>query len=257
MPMSWWFCSERLPFYWCKRLPRQREELDFQWFHPWPKQLTASAHVCRLQNSPYFCVFKYARAVKQKVWNEAENRERDWRETLKIRTVRFAYVIFVGITHFSFSHGQFPLAKFRCKLSPSCQVMFSTSHSRCSSRMYPHFRRLDFLGWRHFTVKEIILGQCVFLCDQSCCLVSQVRYFSGLSIDNLIFLLYCASNDIYFCNIVCMWLLLFLSSLTVLRSRTWRHSLWNSPYLWVPGIQVWMSVSLLCSYYGVTKNTHC
>ena len=32
----------------------------------------------RLQNSPNFCVFKYARAVKQKVWNEAENRERDW-----------------------------------------------------------------------------------------------------------------------------------------------------------------------------------
>ena len=29
-------------------------------------------------------VFKYARAVKQKVWNEAENRERDWGETLKI-----------------------------------------------------------------------------------------------------------------------------------------------------------------------------
>ena len=40
---------------------------------------------CRLQNSPYFCVFKHARAVKQKVWNEAENRERDWGETLKIR----------------------------------------------------------------------------------------------------------------------------------------------------------------------------
>ena len=34
----------------------------------------------RLQNSPYFCVFKYAQAVKQKVWNEAENRERDWEE---------------------------------------------------------------------------------------------------------------------------------------------------------------------------------
>ena len=40
----------------------------------------------RLQNSPYFCVFMYARAVKQKVWNEAENRERDWGETLKIPT---------------------------------------------------------------------------------------------------------------------------------------------------------------------------
>ena len=26
----------------------------------------------------------YSRAVKQKVWNEAENRERDWEETLKI-----------------------------------------------------------------------------------------------------------------------------------------------------------------------------
>ena len=42
-------------------------------------------HNCRLQNSPYFCVFKYARAVKQKVWNEAVNSERDWGETLKIR----------------------------------------------------------------------------------------------------------------------------------------------------------------------------
>ena len=29
-------------------------------------------------------VFKYARAVKQKAWNEAENRERDWGERLKI-----------------------------------------------------------------------------------------------------------------------------------------------------------------------------
>ena len=31
--------------------------------------------------SPYFCVFKYARAVKQKVWNEAENSEGDWGES--------------------------------------------------------------------------------------------------------------------------------------------------------------------------------
>ena len=38
--------------------------------------------VFRLQNSPYFCVFKYAQAVKQKAWNEAENRERDWGETV-------------------------------------------------------------------------------------------------------------------------------------------------------------------------------
>ena len=39
--------------------------------------------MARLQHSPYFCVFKYARAVKQKVWNEVENRERDWGETLR------------------------------------------------------------------------------------------------------------------------------------------------------------------------------
>ena len=32
----------------------------------------------RLQNSPYFCVFNYSLAAKEKVWNEAENRERDW-----------------------------------------------------------------------------------------------------------------------------------------------------------------------------------
>ena len=48
----------------------------------------------RLQNIPYFCVFKYARAVKQKVWNEAENRERDWGETSygRVRLARFARV---------------------------------------------------------------------------------------------------------------------------------------------------------------------
>ena len=34
----------------------------------------------------------YARAVKQKVWNEAENRERDWGETPygRVRLARFA-----------------------------------------------------------------------------------------------------------------------------------------------------------------------
>ena len=68
--------------------------------HPSPVSETSGASG-RLQNSPYFCVFKEARLVKQKVWNEAENREWDWGETLKIRTVLFAYVIFVWIPHFS------------------------------------------------------------------------------------------------------------------------------------------------------------
>ena len=48
----------------------------------------------RLQNNPYFCVFKYARAVKQKVRNETEKRERDWGETPhtpygRVRLARF------------------------------------------------------------------------------------------------------------------------------------------------------------------------
>ena len=41
------------------------------------------------KNSPYFYLFKYAPAVKQKVWNEAENRERDWGETARrVRLLR-------------------------------------------------------------------------------------------------------------------------------------------------------------------------
>ena len=39
--------------------------------------------VTRLQNSLYFCVLKFAWTVKQKVWNEAENGERDWGETVQ------------------------------------------------------------------------------------------------------------------------------------------------------------------------------
>ena len=51
----------------------------------------------KLQNSPYFCVFKYPWAVKQKVSNKAENRERDWRETFfflsHVRLLRHALPI--------------------------------------------------------------------------------------------------------------------------------------------------------------------
>ena len=48
------------------------------------KKDTRGGFIYRLQISPYFCVFKYALAGKQKVWNEAENGERDWGEALKI-----------------------------------------------------------------------------------------------------------------------------------------------------------------------------
>ena len=50
----------------------------------------------RLQNSPYFCVFKYARAVKQKV--EAENKERDW--TCEARAVRARKILTQRFTDF-------------------------------------------------------------------------------------------------------------------------------------------------------------
>ena len=43
----------------------------------------------RLQNSQTVKQFKYAWAVKQNVWNETENRERDRGETLKTLTPRF------------------------------------------------------------------------------------------------------------------------------------------------------------------------
>ena len=57
----------------------------------------------RLQNGPYFRAFKYARAVKQKVWNEAENRERDWGETLRAceaRAVRAHKTLTPRVTDF-------------------------------------------------------------------------------------------------------------------------------------------------------------
>ena len=63
----------------------------------WTTQMLAQKF--RLQNSPYFCVFKYAQAVKQKVWNEAENRERDCeaRAPRARKTLRHALPIYLLI----------------------------------------------------------------------------------------------------------------------------------------------------------------
>ena len=52
-------------------------------------ELVTFALQARLQNSPYFCVFKYARAVKQKVCNEAETRALRARKTLTPRFTDF------------------------------------------------------------------------------------------------------------------------------------------------------------------------
>ena len=50
-------------------------------------------------------MFKYARAVKQKVWNEAEKRERDWvgehsaliQPTFWYMRVEIKYVLFIQV----------------------------------------------------------------------------------------------------------------------------------------------------------------
>ena len=43
------------------------------------------------------------------------------------------------------SHGQFPLAKFRCKLSPSCQVFFLSPHTPIGCVRLAHFARIRLL----------------------------------------------------------------------------------------------------------------
>ena len=102
-----------------------------------------------------------------------------------------------------------------------------------SSRMYPHFRRFDSLGWP-FTVKVPPHFRPVCL-SFLCSLIIQVRYFSGLSIVNLIL---CLERHLFLQYCVHVTVLsalrhgkLFLITLTVLRRRTWRCGLWNSLYL--------------------------
>ena len=94
-----WFYQEPQPMVCVWYVSSERRESSIQsrvrvafWNLVERQQLCKIKH--RLQNSPYFCVFKYARAVKQKVWNKAENRARDWGETLhtRVKLARFARV---------------------------------------------------------------------------------------------------------------------------------------------------------------------
>ena len=76
-------------------------------FRPYPRRLE-SLTVCRchntkatlsfqvfnrLQNSPYFCVFKYARAVKQKVWNLSPHTPYGRVRLARVRLLRHALPI--------------------------------------------------------------------------------------------------------------------------------------------------------------------
>ena len=66
----------------------------------------------RLQDSPYFCVFKYVRAVKQRVWNEVENSERDLGETLKIQSFFFLSLSLSRLTRTPYGRTHVRLARF-------------------------------------------------------------------------------------------------------------------------------------------------
>ena len=66
----------------------------------------------RLQDSPYFCVFKHVRAVKQRVWNEAENSERGWGETLKIQSFSFLSLSLSRLTRTPYGRTHVRLARF-------------------------------------------------------------------------------------------------------------------------------------------------
>ena len=113
-----WSLSEVIVLFWrCRRVKQWEENIALfsQVREPFKKgsrpihSLILVRHATllptknRLQNSPYFCVFKYARAVKQKVWNEAEKQRarlgRDAKNSLsphtpygRVRLARFARV---------------------------------------------------------------------------------------------------------------------------------------------------------------------
>ena len=65
-----------------------------------PRAYFRNSFYDRLQNSPYFCVFKYARAVEQKVGNEAENRERDLGRACDTRALRVRKTLTPHFTDF-------------------------------------------------------------------------------------------------------------------------------------------------------------
>ena len=108
------------------------------------QQLKLDMWKSRLQNSPYFLVFKYARVVKQKVWNEAENRERDWGETLKIKWNKIFF-----FSRLTSPTGLSPLKKcFNCSIGlsllrfwPEIHNTHSVISNRLNNRIQSKFSR--------------------------------------------------------------------------------------------------------------------
>ena len=91
----------------------------------------------RLQNSPYFCVFKYMRTVKLKLWSEAENGERDWGET---------------------SYGRVGLARFaRVRLWPHTKVILRKNRLFCSLRAVQRRFRGEWVYY-YFVSTQILLN---------------------------------------------------------------------------------------------------
>ena len=88
----------------------------------------------RLQNSPYFCVLKYAREAKQKVWNEAENRDPDWGETLKIFSPRLTSPTGVWGSRFArvrLLRHALPISLLILRRKPDCFVVYVRTGCHC------------------------------------------------------------------------------------------------------------------------------
>ena len=99
------------------------------------KDCTKSHHY-RLQNSPYFCVFKYVRVVKQKVW-ACEDRVLRACKTLTARFTDFFTdfekkpTLLQSTPSWNYGIGLkiWVLAEFQ-KASPWSEAMFTTFHMR-------------------------------------------------------------------------------------------------------------------------------
>ena len=142
-------------------------------------RLNLRLSIRRPQNSPYFCVFKYARAVKQKVWNEAENRERDWGETLKVRLsrgcVRLARFARVRLLRHALPISLLILRKKPLRSSFCFAVLFIPSFNVLRGYCYVSFSThcLNFDNF-HDTVPPILTSS-----NSSCLVVTTKSYLSS------------------------------------------------------------------------------
>jgi len=100
-------------------------QISLKWLWRYSFKHPFSFYGSSLQNSPYFFFFFYARVVKQKVWNEAENREPDWGETLKIRYGRVRLACFARVR--LLRHAGVPISLLILRKKTDCFAVYCGS----------------------------------------------------------------------------------------------------------------------------------